>query len=229
MCMTGVFVNVIAIIVGGTIGLFLNKGLNENVKTVIMQGIGLSVLVIGIAGALETNDFLLIVLSLVLGGLIGALLKIEERLDRVGNKIERSFKNENNGFAKGFVWATLIYCIGAMAIVGSLEAGIEGSNTTLYIKALLDGVTAIIFAATLGFGVIFSSISVLIYQGAIVLLGFQIEPYLTDIMVTEMSAVGSVLIMGIGINILEIKRIHVGDMLPAIMIPVIWFLIQGIF
>ncbi len=227
--MSGVIVNVIAIAVGGTFGLILNRGLSEQVKKVIMQGVGLSVIIIGIAGALTIKSPILMVISLVIGGLIGALIHIEDRLDRIGKKIEQSFKNENNGFAKGFVWATLIYCVGAMAIVGSLEAGLNGDNTTLYIKAILDGVTAIIFAATLGFGVIFSSISVLIYQGAIVLLGYQIEPYLTDLMINEVSAVGSVLIMAIGINILEIKHIHVGDLLPAILIPAVYFGLMNLY
>ncbi|MCF7925731.1 MAG: DUF554 domain-containing protein [Candidatus Izimaplasma sp.] len=227
--MTGVLVNVFAIIGGGLIGLIFNRGLSDQVKKVIMQGIGLSVIIIGIGGALKVDDVLLLVVSLVIGGFIGAAIQIETRLDRLGKRIEQSFKNENNGFAKGFVWATLIYCVGAMAIVGSIEAGLEGDNTTLYIKAILDGVTAIIFTATLGFGVIFSSIPVLIYQGTIVLLGYQIEPYLTDLMINEMSAVGSVLIMAIGINILELKHVHVGDLLPAIIIPLIYLLIMGLF
>ncbi|MEC9485395.1 MAG: DUF554 domain-containing protein [Candidatus Izemoplasma sp.] len=227
--MSGVLVNVFAIIFGGSIGLILNRGLNERVKKVIMQGVGLSVIIIGIAGALTIKSPILMVVSLVVGGLIGSLIQIESRLDRLGKRIERTFKNDNNGFAKGFVWATLIYCVGAMAIVGSLEAGLNGDNTTLYIKAILDGVTAIIFAATLGFGVIFSSISVFIYQGAIVLLGYQIEPYLTEHLINEVSAIGSVLIMAIGINILEIKHIHVGDLLPAIIIPAIYFLALNVY
>lgn len=227
--MLGVMVNVIAIVVGGLIGLILKHGINEKVKKVVMQGIGLSVIVIGLSSALLTENVLLMVLSLVIGGTIGALIRIEDRLDQLGQHIEDKFSSAEGGFAKGFVLATLIYCVGAMAIVGSIDAGVHGDNTTLYIKAILDGVSAIIFTATLGYGVIFSSIPVLLYQGAIVLLGIQIEPFLTDELIYEMSAVGGVIIMGIGINILEIKKIHIGDLLPAIFIPIIYTIIISLF
>lgn len=228
--MIGVLVNVAAIIIGGLIGLLFKKGINKKVLTVILQGIGLSVIIIGISGALKTENILLLVISLALGGAIGAILRIEQNLDKLGENIERKFsKGINDGFAKGFVMATLVYCVGAMAIVGSIEAGVNGSNDTLYIKALLDGISAIVFTATLGYGVIFSSVSVLIYQGSIVLLGVQLEPFLTDDLIKEISAVGGVLIMGIGINILDIKKIHVGDLLPAVLVPVLWFLILAIF
>jgi len=227
--MVGVFVNVIAIVIGGVIGLVLKHGINEQVKKVVMQGIGLSVLVIGLSSAILTENVLLMVLSLVIGGAIGALIKIEERLDKLGLKIEDKFGSEEGGFAKGFVLATLVYCVGAMAIVGSIDAGVNGDNTTLYVKAILDGVSAIIFTATLGYGVIFASVPVLIYQGAIVLLGIKIEPYLTEALITEMSAVGGVIIMGIGLTILEIKKIHIGDLLPAIFIPAIYMIIITLF
>lgn len=223
--MVGVLVNVGAIIVGGLIGLVLKKGLPYHVKNVIMQGIGLSVVVIGIIGAMQTDNVLLLVLSLVIGGTIGSLLKIEHRLDEFGRKIEDRFSKEEGSFAKGFVTASLIYCVGAMAILGSVQAGVQHDYTTLYIKSILDGVTAIIFTATLGYGVIFSAIPVLLYQGAIVVLGIQLEPYLVNELTTEMDAVGNVIIMGIGIKLLDIKKIYIGDLLPAIFIPVIYFLL----
>jgi len=228
--MIGVLVNVVAVVIGSSIGLLLKKGLNPKLLRIIMQGIGLSVIVIGIGGALKTNNTLLLVISLVLGGIIGGLLKVEDTLDNIGAKIEKKFsKGVEGGFAKGFVMATLVYCVGAMAIVGSIEAGVNGNNETLYIKAVLDGISAIVFTATLGWGVMFSSVSILIYQGAIVLLGFQLEPFLTTELVNEISAVGGILILGIGINILEIKKIHVGDLLPAVLIPPIWFIIISLF
>jgi len=222
--MLGVLVNVVAIVIGGTIGLFAHKGLSDRVRIVIMQGIGLSSVVIGIMGSIMTKNVLLLVISLALGGIIGSLLKIDYNLDKLGKKIEDKF-SEDGGFAKGFVLSTLIYCVGAMAIVGSMEAGVGGNNTTLYIKSLLDGITAIVFTATLGYGVIFSSIPVLIYQGGIVLLSKVIAPYMTDALINEMSAVGGVLIIGIGLTLLEIKKIHLGDLLPAILIPVLWWII----
>lgn len=228
--MIGVLVNVFAILIGSSIGLLLKKGLQPKIMKIVMQGIALSVLIIGISSALKTNNTLLLVISLVLGGVIGGLLKIEDNLDKVGSSIEKKFSSdETGGFAKGFVMATLVYCVGAMAIVGSIEAGVNGNNETLYIKAILDGISAIVFTATLGWGVMFSSVSVLIYQGSIVLLGYQLEPFLTDELINEMSAVGGVLIVGIGLTILEIKKIHVGDLLPAILIPPIWFLILSLF
>lgn len=228
--MLGVIVNSLAIIVGGSIGLLLKKGLSERLKIVVMQGIGLSVVVIGLSGALKSNSMLLLVLSLAIGGLVGSLLQIEHRLDLLGLKIEKRFKGKEEGsFAKGFVSASLVYCVGAMAVVGSLEAGLNGDYDTLYIKSLLDGVTAIMFAATLGFGVLFSSVSVFLYQGFIVVLGLLLGSYLDANMVIEMSAVGGVLIMAIGFNIMEFKRIHVGDLLPAVLVPIVYYLLVYLF
>ncbi|QMS84581.1 DUF554 domain-containing protein [Candidatus Xianfuyuplasma coldseepsis] len=223
--MLAVLVNVAAIVIGGLIGLLLKKGIPNHVKRVIMQGIGLSVIVIGMMGAMQTNNVLLLVISLAIGGTIGALIQIEKRLDDLGTKIEDKFSREEGSFAKGFVTASLIYCVGAMAILGSIQAGVHQDYSTLFVKSILDGVTAIIFTATLGYGVIFSAIPVLIYQGAIVLLGIQLEPLLINELTTEMDAVGNVIIMGIGITLLDIKKIHVGDLLPAIFIPVVYFLI----
>lgn len=226
--MLGVLVNVLAIIIGGIIGLFLKKGLSEKLKRIVIQAVGLSTIVIGISSAILTENLLLLVLSLVIGGVIGTLLKIDSNLEKLGTSIENKFSKTNGGFAKGFVLASLIYCVGAMAIVGSIEAGVHGDNTTLYIKSILDGVTAIIFTASLGYGVIFSSIPVLIYQGVIVILGIQMEAILTDEMITEMSAVGGVLIFAIGLNLLDIKKLNLGDLLPSIFIPLIYFLISNL-
>jgi len=224
--MLGVLVNSLAIVLGGLLGLILKKGLGERLKVVVMQGIGLSVIVIGLSGALKSDNMLLLVLSLAIGGLVGSLLQIEYRLDMLGLRIEKQFKGKEEGsFAKGFVSASLVYCVGAMAIVGSIEAGVSGTYDTLYVKSLLDGVTAIVFAATLGFGVIFSSVSVFLYQGAIVVLGLLLGSYMPDALVIEMSAVGSVLIMAIGLNLLEFRRIHVGDLLPAVFVPVVYYLV----
>ena len=227
--MVAVLVNVLAILIGGAIGLVFKKGFNEKILKIILQGIGLAVIIIGISSAIKTESLLLLVISLVLGGIIGGLLKIEDNLDKLGSSIEKKFsKGGNGGFAEGFVMASLVYCVGAMAIVGSIEAGVSGSYETLYIKAILDGISAIVFTATLGYGVLFSGISVLIYQGSIVLLGVQLEPFLTDELINEISAVGGVLIMGIGISMLEIKKIHVGDLLPAVLVPIMWYIILSI-
>lgn len=223
----GVIVNVIAIIVGGSIGVMLKENVREDVNKVVMQGIGLSVIVIGVMGAIETQNVLVLVLSLVSGGFIGALLKIDNGIEALGKTVEEKFSHRD-GFAKGFVMGTLIYTVGAMSIVGSLEAGINGDNTTLFVKSILDGVTAIVFGATLGYGIIFSFVPVLLFQGTIALLGRWIEPFLTTQLITEISAVGGVLIMAIGFSILEMKKFKLGDLLPSIFMPILWLFVVGL-
>jgi len=223
--MIGVLVNVFAIIFGSLIGLLLRKGISERYKNIVMQAIGLSVLIIGIVGAIKTEEIILLVISLVLGGLIGTFLKIEKNLEKLGDSLENKFQSSNAQFSKGFVMASLVYCVGAMAIVGSIEAGVNGNNEVLFTKAILDGVTAVFFTASLGYGVLFSSIPVFIYQGSITVFGIYIKDYLNDSMINEVSAVGSVLILGIGLSMLEIKKINVGDLLPAVIIPIIYFLL----
>jgi len=223
--MIGVLVNVFAIIFGSLIGLLLRKGISERYKNIVMQAIGLSVLIIGIVGAIKTEEIILLVISLVLGGLIGTFLKIEKNLEKLGDSLENKFQSSNAQFSKGFVMASLVYCVGAMAIVGSIEAGVNGNNEVLFTKAILDGVTAVFFTASLGYGVLFSSIPVFIYQGSITVFGIYIKDYLNESMINEVSAVGSVLILGIGLSMLEIKKINVGDLLPAVIIPIIYFLL----
>jgi len=223
--MIGVLVNVFAIIFGSLIGLLLRKGISERYKNIVMQAIGLSVLIIGIVGAIKAEEIILLVISLVLGGLIGTFLKIEKNLEKLGDSLENKFQSSNAQFSKGFVMASLVYCVGAMAIVGSIEAGVNGNNEVLFTKAILDGVTAVFFTASLGYGVLFSSIPVFIYQGSITVFGIYIKDYLNDSMINEVSAVGSVLILGIGLSMLEIKKINVGDLLPAVIIPIIYFLL----
>lgn len=222
--MLGVLVNVVAIIVGGTIGVLLKNKIRQDVVKVVMQAIGLSVIIIGVLGAIKTENVLVLVLSLVSGGMIGALLRIDNRIENLGVMVEEKLSHKE-GFAKGFVTGTLIYTVGAMSIVGSLEAGISGDYSILFVKSILDGVTAIVFGATLGYGVIFSFIPVLIFQGSIALLGDWIEPFLTPALENEIDAVGGVLIMAIGFSILEIKKFKLGDLLPSMFMPIFWLFI----
>jgi len=172
--------------------------------------------------AINTTNPLLLIISLVFGSLIGQWINIELRLERLGNSLQKKFKNDS-GFSKGFVTTSLIYCVGAMAILGSLQSGLTGDHTKLYVKASLDGITAIIFASTLGIGVLFSSVPVFIYQGLITLTASFVKDLLVDIVIIEMAAVGGILIIGIGINILEIKKIKVANMLPSVFIPIIYY------
>ncbi|ABR47057.1 protein of unknown function DUF554 [Alkaliphilus metalliredigens QYMF] len=224
--MLGTIYNVIAIIVGALLGVILRKGIPEGHKKTIMQGIGLSVMVIGLSGALKTENILLMVFSIVIGGVIGEALCIEKRLDGVGDWLESKVGQRGGSVAKAFVTTSLIYCVGAMAIVGALESGLTGNHQTLYAKSLIDGVSSIIFASTLGIGVIFSAVPVFLYQGFIATTAGLIEPLLTNAVINEMSAIGGLLIVGIAFNILEIKKIHVGNLLPAIFIPIFYAILQ---
>lgn len=220
--MLGTVVNAIAIIIGGLIGTFIRNGLKENYKKTLMNGVGLTVIIIGIMGAIKSENMILIIISIVLGSIIGEAIGIEKKLDSMGNSLEEKLGQGNSNFSKGFVTASLVYCVGAMAIVGSLESGLLGNHDTLFAKSVLDGISSIIFASTLGIGVVFSSIPVFIYQGIIILLASSLRNLLTPDVILEMSAVGGILIMGIGINILEIKKIEVGNMSPSIFIPLIY-------
>lgn len=234
---TGTLINIIAIIAGGAIGVILKKGIPERFKTTIMQAIGLSVVIVGISGALQgiftvtsqgkldRNYITGMILSLVAGSLLGEAIGIEEGLDRLGIWFQNKFAQNESGFAKGFVTASLVYCVGAMAIVGALEDGLYGKTDILLAKAMLDGISAIVFSATLGIGVIFSALPVLVYQGAITVLAGVLKPLLSDVVVSQMSLTGNVLILAIGLTMLEIKKFRVGNMLPAIFIPFIYALL----
>lgn len=223
--MLGTIVNVITIIIGSFIGIILKNGIKDEYKETIMNGIGLAVVIIGITGGIKTENTVLVIASLVLGSIIGEIISIEYKLDQLGNNMEKKLGKGDSNFSKGFVTASLVYCIGAMAIVGSLESGLSGNHETLFAKSMLDGISAIIFASTLGIGVAFSAIPVLIYQGSITLLANLIKDVLTPEVILEMSAVGGILILGIGINILGLKKIKVGNMLPAIFIPILYYLV----
>jgi len=237
----GTIVNAAAIIIGAVCGSVLRNGLPERFRETIMQALGLSILMIGISGALQgiyrvvdggklDREFvMLMIFSLVIGAIIGELLNIEDKLEKMGLWIQNRFLKNSGNFAEGFITASLVFCVGAMAIVGSLEDGLTGDTGTLFAKSILDGVISIIFAASLGIGVAFSSIPVFIYQGSITLMAGVIKPWLTDTIITQTSLVGSVLIIAIGLNLLEYKRIKVGNMLPAIFIPFIYYLIMKMF
>ncbi|MBE5787632.1 MAG: DUF554 domain-containing protein [Clostridiales bacterium] len=218
--MIGTLINVAAVIVGSFIGLLMRKGIPQRMQDTLMQGMGLCVMLIGIQGALKTENVMLVILAIVIGGVIGVLLQIEKRLDRLGERLQKHFSRAGDDhFGKGFVTASLMYCVGAMAIVGSLDSGLRGDHSTLIAKSILDGVNSIILASAMGPGVMLSALAVLIYQGSIALLAQVVEPLLTARAVTEMSAVGGLLIVGIGLNMIRKEHIPVGDMLPAILTP----------
>ena len=226
--MLGTLVNTIAIICGGLVGLFLRGGAPERYTATVMQAISLAVILIGLKGAIATQDILLVIFSLAIGSVVGEMLRIEERLEIFGNSLERRFSRGETGFSKGFVAASLLFCVGSMAIVGSLESGLTGDHQTLYAKSVLDGVAAVVFGSTFGIGVVFSAVSVFCYQGLITFTATLIKPFLVPAVVAQMSAVGGLLIMAIGFNMLEMKRVKVGNMLPAIFVPLVYFTFRRI-
>ena len=225
----GTIVNTIAVIIGCCIGLFIKGGIKERFKVIIMQALGLAVLFVGassaIGGLMDENAHpILFIVSLVVGGFIGEALGIEDKLDHLGLFLQNKIGGEGNNIAQGFVTASLTFCVGSMAILGSFESGIQGVHTTLITKSVLDGVAAMIFASTLGVGVIFSAVPVFLYQGTLTLFASVLQPYLTADMIREISIVGGIMITGLGINILQIKQLKTGNLLPALAVPVIFYL-----
>ena len=228
--MIGTLINTVLVLIGGGLGLLLRKGIPERIRDTIMQGLSLTVMLIGISGAIKTNDVLCVIVSIVVGGLIGGLLDIEKQLDKLGKFAEKKLSSEEGSVAKGFVTASLIFCVGAMAIVGAMDSGIRGDHSTLIAKGVIDAVTSVFLAATLGPGVLLSAVAILVYQGAIALLSIWIAPILTETVICEMGATGGLLVLGIGINLLfPNQKIKVGNLLPAIFVPLLYLPIAGLF
>ena len=213
----GTVVNVGAVLAGALVGRFAGHRIPERLKAGLMTALGLATVPIGLSYGLQTKQPLILVVSLVVGYVIGGALGIERRLEGFGDRMQARFAGKTDGsFTEGFVAASLLFCVGAMAVMGSIQDGLGQTPTFLYTKALLDGVAAIALASSLGIGVAFSVIPVMVYQGAITVAASWVEPWLTDVAVREMSAAGGMLIFAIGLDLLGIKRVPVGDFLPAI-------------
>ncbi|MBU2511175.1 DUF554 domain-containing protein [bacterium] len=227
--MLGTIVNAVSIIAGSLLGLFLKKGIPERYKKTVMQALSLAIILIGIKSALKTDDLLIVIISLALGSVIGEFVGIESGLEALGRWIESRFSSESGSVAKGFVTASLVYCVGSMAIVGSFESGLTGNHQTLFAKSALDGISAIIFASSLGIGVLLSSVPVFLYQGVLTITAGLIKPFLIASVIAQMSATGGLLIAAIGINLLGIVKIRVGNMVPAIFIPLVYYLVRSFF
>lgn len=219
--MQGSVVNALAIIIGGFAGVFLKGLLQEKMGGAIMNAMALCVFYIGFKGALEGNNILITIISMIVGVIIGELLRLDDRLHRLGAWLENRFPKGEGLIAPGFVAASLLFCVGAMAIVGPLQSGLSGDNETLYIKSLLDGVAAIVLASSLGIGVIFSAFVVLIYEGSIALLAGFIEPFLGAAVISEITCVGYLLIIGLSFNMLKITKLKIMNFVPAVFIPLI--------
>ena len=219
--------NAVLVLLGSLAGLFFGNRIQEKYAAAITMALGLCVGMIGLTSVIETEDTLCVILCMVIGTVVGELLRIEDRLDRLGETLKRRLTRgrENSRFTEGFMSATLLFCVGSMAVMGSMEAGIHHDYSILLSKSVIDCVTAATLAAALGVGVCFSAGSILLYQGALTLLFLWVGPFLPDDMLREMSAVGGLLILGISINMLGLvgeRRVPVGNMLPAIFLPVVY-------
>jgi hypothetical protein len=230
----GTIVNVIAILAGCTAGLLLKGGLPKRFQDIVFSAVGLCVTFIGVTGALkglmsvngtgfETQDTMIMIACMVVGAILGEWMNIEYRLERLGEWCKSKLPSGNSGstFVDAFVTSSLMYCVGAMAIVGSLEDGLNHDYTTLFAKSIMDGVIAVVFSAAMGIGTAFSVFPVAIYQGGITLLAGVVKPYLTDLMIGRMSCIGSILIFALGINMILGSKIKIGNMLPAVFLPII--------
>ncbi|QQS53608.1 MAG: DUF554 domain-containing protein [Candidatus Competibacteraceae bacterium] len=219
--MIGTLVNTGAVVAGSAIGLAAGTRLPERIKLVLMQALGLAVVAIGLRMALEAQHALLAIGCLLLGGITGELLRIEQRLDNLAETLSRTLRSTSSRFVEGFVTATLLYLTGAMTIVGSIQDGTLGDPSVLLVKALLDGVASVALASSLGVGVMVSAVPVLLVQGGITLLAAQLTFLSQPAVLDAINATGGLLILGIGINLLEIGRIHVGNLLPALLYAII--------
>lgn len=210
-----------AVVAGSLLGVMIGKRLPDRVKTIVMQALGLSVVLIGLQMALSGTRPLLVIGSLLLGAVTGELMDVEGRIAAVGEWLKRRFQSESSTFVQGFVTASVLYCTGAMVIVGSIRDGTVGDPSILYVKSLLDGVASIAFASSLGSGVAFSALSVFVVQGSITLLASKLAFLQGPGVIEAVTATGGLLILGIGINILDIKQIRVGNLVPALVYAIL--------
>ncbi|MBR4018169.1 MAG: DUF554 domain-containing protein [Clostridia bacterium] len=219
--MLGTIVNTLAVAAGGAIGLLLKKGIPQKITDAVMQGLALCVIFMGISGALEGSKTLAMIVAMALGAVVGTLLDLDGRLNKLGDTIEAKMGPGGQGrIATGFVTASLLYCVGALAIVGSLQSGLTGDHSMLYTKSMLDFISSIVLCASLGVGVILSAVTLFLYQGVITLLAQALAPILTDAVIAEMTCVGSLLIIGMGLNMLGVTKIKIMNYVPAIFIVI---------
>ena len=229
--MLGPIVNAVAVVICSLIGCFLIRGIPSRFEEILKKAIGLSIIFVGIKGALDNQRVLLLIMSMVAGAFIGELINLDGLMNRLGLWAERKLQmgtesGSGRSFSKGFVTASILYCSGSMAIVGSMQSGLTGNHEILFAKTILDGAISIVFAASLGIGVAFSAIPVFVYQSGIALAAMAVRDLLTDDIIREMSAVGSLLVAAIGFNFLGVKEIKVANFIPAIFIPLIYMVVE---
>ena len=237
----GTIVNTAAVLVGGVIGMIFKKGIGDSMQAALKKAVGIAVILVGLGGVfsemltlkdgkLTADGSVMMIISLVVGTVIGELLRIEDRLSTLGDRLKKLVRaGGNDRFTEGFVTNTLVICVGAMAIVGSFSDGLHADPSTLFVKAILDGVIAVVFASTMGVGVLFAAIPLFLYQGALTLLAGALSGVMTDSMISSLSYVGSALIVAVGLNLTLDCRIKTGNMLPSLLVPIIWTVAEGLF
>lgn len=225
----GTLFNAITVIVGSCIGLLIRRRLPKRFIEVVFAGLGLFTIFLGISMALKSKEMLLMVFALVLGGLLGEAIQIEQGLNRLSNKLKQRINSKNNQFTEGLTTAFMLFCVGSLTILGAFEEGLGNKPNLLITKGVMDGFSSIALSTAFGIGVLFSVIPLVLYQGSLTFFASFLEPVLSEVIITELSAVGGVMIVGIGINILEIKKLPVVNMLPALLLsPLLVWLFAGV-
>ena len=219
--MLGTLINVAAVIIGSITGVIIHSKLPKKITDTAFHGIGLFTIILGVMMAVKTNNLLIMIFSIVIGAIIGEIVDINKRINDLGEWLKKRFKTKNERFSEGFITAFLLFCMGSMTILGAFEDGIYGTPNLLVAKSVLDGFSSIVLATTMGIGVLFSFIPLLFFQGGLTLFAVYMQSIFTDVMINELTAVGGVILVGLGISILEIKKIRILNMLPSLIIVVI--------
>ena len=223
----GTLVNTLAVIAGSIVGLLLQRKFPENIRTICFQGLGLCTLLIGMQMALQVENILVLIFSVLLGGIIGESLNLHGRLIALGDTIKATVRVGSEQFTEGLVTAFLLFCVGSLTIVGALEEGLNDDPSLIYTKSMLDGFASIVLAVTYGWGVLFSAVPLLLFQSTITLSAEVLQPYLSELVIHQLSATGGVIVIGLGINLLEIKSLRITNMLPGLLIVVLLTLWVG--
>lgn len=217
----GTLVNVAAVLAGGTIGLLVHTRLPARFTKIVFQGIGLFTMFLGVSLALRTSNYLVMIFSLVIGSILGEMMQLDLHMERLGERLKKLSGGTSSRFSEGFITAFLLFCMGSMTVLGAFEEGLGGRPNLLFAKSLLDGVSSIALAAALGVGVLFSVIPLLLYQGGLTLLAVYLGNLFSETVINELSSVGGILLIGLGINILEISKLKILNMIPSLIVAVI--------
>ncbi len=222
----GPIINACAIIAGSLLGMALQKRFPERIRAIVFQGLGLCVLLVGFQMAFKVQSILMLIFSVLIGGILGELMHLEEYFESLAGRLKRLIRSKNKRFTEGFVTASLMYCIGALAIIGSFDEGLRGDMTIVHTKSILDGFASIVLGASYGVGVLFSALPVLLYQGSLTMGAGLLSPWVSELLISQLTATGGVLIVGIGLNLLNLKRIRLASLLPSLVVVIIATLVS---